>query len=373
MITRATRTRHEPPVSETGGSAAEPITESPAGPGGAPVRARSRLGGLGGRVAVLVAGVLLLAGVAATSLLVGAGGLSPEQVWASLQHRDGSQTSVIVWDMRVTRTLTAALAGLALGVAGILMQAITRNPLADPGLLGVNAGAGLAVVIAVGVFGLGGFTSYVWFALAGACIVSILVYLLGFTAARDAPATLVLAGTAISAVLIGVTTGLALIDPSRFNALRAWMAGSVTGRDFPAIGSAAILVAAGLLVAIVFTRQIGQLALGEDVARSLGVHVTAARIGGAIAVMILAGTATAIAGPIVFIGLMVPHLAHALIGQHQGWALSYGCLAGALLLIGADILGRVAVPGVEAPAGIVTAILGAPVLALLARGRTETT
>lgn len=324
----------------------------------------------GDRFAVLLAGVLGLAAATAISLLVGAGGVSPGQVWAALWFPDSSPASVIVWDMRVTRTLTAMLAGLALGVAGTLMQAITRNPLADPGLLGVNAGAGLAVVLAVGVFGLGGFNGYLWFALAGACVVSVLVYLVGFTAGRDAPATLVLAGTAISAVLIGLTTGLALIDPARFNALRGWMAGSVTGRDLPAIGLAAVVVGIGLLIAAAFASAIGQLVLGEDIARALGVPVSAARIGGAIAVMVLAGTATALAGPIVFIGLMVPHLAQALVGPRFGWALACGCVTGALLLVGADILGRVVVTGIEAPAGIVTAILGAPVLAWLARGRT---
>ncbi len=322
---------------------------------------------------VVTGGVVLLAAAVTGSVLIGAGGLPPDVVLERLLHDDRSPDAVVVWNMRVTRTATALVAGAALGVAGHLMQAIVRNPLADPGLLGVNAGAGFAVVLATGTLGVSGFAGTVGFALAGAIVVSAVVYVIGFTTARDAPATLVLAGTALSSVLFGIATGLALIDPSRFNALRGWLAGSVAGRSLAETGAAAVLIGLGVLVVLFAHRPIAQLALGDDVARALGTRVTATRVLAAVAVMLLAGTATAIGGPIVFIGLLVPHLARAVVGLSSAWTIAVCAIAGSTLLVFSDTLGRIVLPSGEVPAGVVTAILGAPVLALLARGRRGTT
>jgi iron complex transport system permease protein len=332
-------------------------------------QAPARLGGPAGRLAVLIAGVLLLAGMAVLSLLVGAGKLSVDEVFDTLRAgSDGSQTAIIVWDMRVTRTLVAALVGMALGIAGALVQAMTRNPLADPGLLGVTAGGGLAVIITSGVFGVTGFLANVWPALIGALMVSLAVYAIGFAAGKDSPTTLVLAGVAITSALTGVATGLALIDPTRFNTLRIWMAGSVQGRDMGAVVQLSILIGIGVIIAFLVARPLAQLGLGDDFARSLVVRVGATRIAGGAAILLLAGVGTAASGPIAFIGLMVPHLARALVGPNLRWAFAYSGVAGAIVLVTADIAARLVIWPAEAPAGLLTAIIGAPVLAALARG-----
>jgi iron complex transport system permease protein len=276
--------------------------------------------------------------------------------------------AIVVWDMRVTRTLVAAVVGMALGIAGALMQAMTRNPLADPGLLGVTAGAGLAVIITSGFFGVTAFLSNVWPALIGALVVSLAVYAIGFASGKDSPTTLVLAGVAITSALTGVATGLALIDPTRFNALRTWMAGSVQGRDLDVIAHVCILIAVGVVIAFLVAQPLSQLVLGDDVARALGVHVGATRVAGGAAILLLAGVGTAASGPIAFIGLMVPHLARVLVGPNLTWAFAYSGVAGAFVLVVADIAARLVVWPAEAPAGLLTAIIGAPVLAVLARG-----
>jgi iron complex transport system permease protein len=303
------------------------------------------------------------------SLLVGAGGLSADDVIETLRAgHDGSQVAIVVWDMRVTRTLVAAVVGMALGIAGALMQAMTRNPLADPGLLGVTAGAGLAVIITSGFFGVTAFLSNVWPALIGALVVSLAVYAVGFASGKDSPTTLVLAGVAITSALTGVATGLALIDPTRFNALRTWMAGSVQGRDLDVIAHVCILIAVGVVIAFLVAQPLSQLGLGDDLARALGVHVGATRVAGGAAILLLAGVGTAASGPIAFIGLMVPHLARALVGPNLTWAFAYSGVAGGAVLVMADIGARLVIWPAEAPAGLITAIIGAPVLAALARG-----
>jgi iron complex transport system permease protein len=267
----------------------------------------------------------------------------------------------------MARTLVAAIVGTALGAAGALMQAMTRNPLADPGLLGVTAGAGLAVIITSGVFGVTAFLSNVWPALIGALVVSLGVYAIGFAAGKDSPTTLVLAGVAITSALTGIATALALIDRVRFNALRTWMAGSVQGREMDVIAQLSTLVAIGLIIAFVVAKPLSQLGLGDDIARTLGVRVGATRVAGGAAILLLAGVGTAAAGPIAFIGLMAPHLARGLVGPNLPWALAYSGVAGAIMLVTADVAARLVVWPAEAPAGLLTAIIGAPVLAALAR------
>ncbi|WP_217134954.1 FecCD family ABC transporter permease [Leucobacter chinensis] len=318
---------------------------------------------------VFVASLVLVMLAAAVSLIVGAGDISTSGVYAVLtgapEHTVAEAT--IVYEMRVPRTLTALLVGAALGIAGNVMQALTGNPLADPGILGVNAGAGFAVVVAVGVFGFVSFDTYVWFSLLGAMAVSLVVYALSLTIGRGSPFTVLLSGVAISAVLTGIATALAVVDPARFNALRGWMSGTVAGRDLDTIGQGAMVIGVGVLVVCLCVRPLSQLGLGAETARALGVNVGYTRITAAIAVMLLAGGATALAGPIVFIGLMVPHLSRLLVGLRLGASLVYSALAGGLLLLIADMAGRVLIPPGEAPAGLVTAVIGAPVLAALAR------
>ncbi|WP_199489208.1 FecCD family ABC transporter permease [Micromonospora craniellae] len=312
--------------------------------------------------------VVLLAVVCLSGVLVGSVFLSTSEAFDGLLGRGDEATQIIIRDMRLPRTVAAVVVGLCLGLAGALMQALVRNPIADPGLLGVNAGASLAVVLAVGMFGLTHIQQYMWFALAGALLVSTAVYLLGFSRVGTSPAALVLAGVAISAVLLGIVTALSLTDPESFNVMRGWLAGSVVGRDLSSIGMISPVVLVAALTTVATARPLGQLALGEDLARSLGVPVTATRIAVAGAVALLAGAATAVAGPILFIGLMVPQIARWIAGTRLGWVLAYSAVLGALLMLVADVAGRLVIWPDEAPAGLMTALLGAPVLIMLARG-----
>ena len=304
------------------------------------------------------------------SIMIGANPLPIADVWKVLWAPDGSDTAFIVWSLRVPRTIVAVLAGAAFGVAGALIQALTRNPLADPGILGVNAGAGFAVTVGVGLFGLTGITGYVWFAFLGAALATIVVYLIGAAASGSAaPATLVLAGVALGAVLGGFSTFLTLIDESTFRALRDWGLGSVAHTGLEDTLSVTPFLGVGLLLAAFIAGPLNLIALGDDLAATLGAKVLRTRVLGIVAVTLLAGGATALTGGIGFVGLMVPHVVRWITGPDQRWILLYSALAAPVLVLAADIVGRVvAYPG-EIQVGIVTAVIGAPVLIALMRRR----
>ncbi|WP_159573744.1 iron ABC transporter permease [Curtobacterium sp. 18060] len=335
----------------------------------APLRAPSRP--ITAPAITLVIGLVLLATLAGCGVFVGASFLSPADVVASLRHESAAATVAVIDGMRIPRTLLGMVVGAALGLAGALMQALTRNPLADPGLLGVNAGAGLAVVIGVAAFGATAFVQQIGLALVGALVVSVAVYAIGFSG-RATPATLVLTGTAFSAVCLGITNGLSLVDPADFNVLRGWSSGSLANRDIATVGLTAALVLVSAVLAVFVAAPLGQLALGDDLARGLGVNVTGVRIAAAAAITLLAGVATAAAGPIVFVGLMVPQLARVVSGPRIGWILALSAVGGADLTLLADVVGRLVIWPAEAPAGLITAIIGTPVLVMIARGRRVT-
>jgi iron complex transport system permease protein len=255
-------------------------------------------------------------------------------------------------------------------VAGALIQALTRNPLADPGILGVNAGAGFAVTIGIGLFGLSGATGYVWFAFVGAAAATVLVYVIGSNEHGTAsPATLVLAGVALGAVLTGFSTFLTLIDEETFMSVRNWGIGTIARTSL--VDSAAVVpfLAAGLLVAFSISGSLNSIALGDDLAASLGTRVTRTRVLGIIAVTLLAGGATALTGGIAFVGLMVPHVVRWFVGPDQRWIITYSALVAPVLVLVADVIGRVIARPGEVEVGIVTAIVGAPVLIGLVRRR----
>lgn len=304
------------------------------------------------------------------SVLVGANRLPASEVWKVLWVPDGSDASYIVWSLRVPRTVVGILTGASFGVAGALIQALTRNPLADPGILGVNAGAGFAVTIGVGLFGLTGITGYVWFAFLGAAVATVLVYLIGSAGRGSAsPATLVLAGVALGAVLGGFSTLLTLIDESTFRAMRDWGLGSIARTGLNETLSVTPFLVCGLLIAALLAGSLNLIALGDDLAASLGAKVVRTRVLGIIAVTLLAGAATALTGGIGFVGLMVPHVVRWFTGPDQRWILLYSALTAPILVLVADIVGRViAYPG-EIQVGIVTAVIGAPVLIALVRQR----
>lgn len=312
--------------------------------------------------------VAVLVAVCVLSLLVGTKSIPFGEVIAALRGSDGSADHLIITDYRAPRTLLGLLAGLALGVAGCLMQGLTRNPLADPGLLGINAGAAFAITLAVAFLGVTEIAAYVWFGFAGAALVSLVVYRLGTAGRQGAdPVRLTLAGVAVTAVLTGLTKGLILLNPKAFEEWRQWDSGSLTGRGYDIIAGAAPFIALGLIAAVIAARSLNAVALGDDLARALGVHVGRTRLLTAVALTLLCGTATAAVGPITFVGLAVPHIARWIVGPDQRWVVAYSMLLAPILVLGSDVVGRVIIKPDELPAGLVSAFLGAPVLIWLAR------
>ncbi len=330
--------------------------------------ARPAAGRNWGRLVGLWVSLVVLAIAILLSLAIGAKSIPLQSVWDALWHASGSDDAFVVRSMRVPRTLVAIAVGAALGVAGALIQALTRNPLADPGILGVNAGAAFAVTVGISVFGVGSISGYLWFAFAGALVVTIAVYLIGSAGRGGAdPVRLVLAGVAVGAVLAGITTAMMLSAPLTFDQMRQWNAGSVVGRDLRLVWPALPFLAVGVLIAIVVTRSLNAIALGEDRAASLGVRIGWVRAAVIVSVTLLGGGATAIAGPIVFVGLMVPHVARWIAGLDQRWILAYTVVLAPILMLAADVVGRVVMRPGEIPVGLVTAFVGAPVLIVMVR------
>ena len=245
---------------------------------------------------------------------------------------------------------------------------MTRNPLADPGILGVNAGAAFFVAFAVGVLGVTGIGSYIWFTFAGAVVATIVVYALGSLGRAGAtPIRLTLSGIALGAVLGGVTSGMLLLDPDAFDRMRFWGAGSLAGRGLDIASEVAPFIALGVFLAALIARPLNAIALGDDLAQSLGANVIRTRIVGVVAVTLLAGAATAAAGPIGFVGLMIPHMVRWFVGPDQRWILIYTVFAAPGLLLLSDVVGRIVIRPGELQVGIVTAFVGAPVLIVLVR------
>lgn len=318
----------------------------------------------------LVVAVAALAFAVFLSLALGARSIPLADVFRDLLHPDGSQNATIVHDLRLPRTLLGLGVGAALGLAGALMQALTRNPLADPGLLGVNAGAAAAVVIAVGLLGIGGLDGYVWFAFLGAGGAAVVVYLLAAAGRGGAtPVRLALAGTAVTAALLAFTQAITLLDRAAFDTWRFWWVGSLAGRDAETLTQVAPFLVTGALLALSLARPLNALALGDDAGRALGAHVGRTRVLGGIAITLLCGAATAAAGPIAFIGLAIPHVARAIVGPDQRWVLAYSLVLAPLLLLVADVLGRIVIPPEELQVGVVTALVGAPIFVMLVRRR----
>jgi iron complex transport system permease protein len=319
------------------------------------------------RTAGLLAAVLLLLLVLFLSLVFGARPLSLSEAWSGLVD-SGSASYTVVHEMRLPRTLLGLLAGAALGLAGGVMQALTRNPLADPGLLGINAGAAAAVVTAISFFGVAGYHGYIGFAFLGTAVVSVLVYAVG--GGRGAtPARLALAGTALNAALISYVSAVQLLDTASLDRMRFWVVGSLTRADDSTVVSALPFIAVGALIALALARPLNALALGDDAARALGSRPTRTRAAAIVAITLLCGAATAACGPIVFVGLMVPHMVRALTGPDQRWMLPYCAVLAPVLLLGADIVGRILGRPSELQVGIVTVVVGGPFFLYFVRRR----
>ncbi|GLZ30080.1 siderophore ABC transporter permease [Lentzea sp. NBRC 105346] len=314
----------------------------------------------------LTAFVLLGTAVAA-SLFLGGRELGLGEVVRALTEPDGGTADLVVNGIRVPRTWLGLLAGSGLAVAGAVMQGITRNPIASPSVLGINAGASFAVVAAIHVFGVASAAGYAGAAIAGAAIAAVLAYGLATAGAPAAPTRLALAGAVIATMLSAWTTTILVLSGRTLEEARHWLAGSLVARDPGIMVYSAPLVIAGLLIAFGLARSLDALALGDEQAVSLGVHPTRVRLVGALAVVLLAGAAVAAAGPIAFVGLAVPHLIRLVSGAEHTRLLPACALLGPVLLLTADVVGRLVARPAELEVGIVTTLIGAPVLIVLAR------
>lgn len=277
---------------------------------------------------------------------------------------------MIIWDLRLPRALIALTVGAALSVAGALMQGVTRNPLADPGLLGLMAGASFAVVTVSYFFGPTALYWLPWIAAAGALVTAVIVYFIALWApGGPTPLTLTLSGAAISAFLGAIISVAHLLNEDSFENLRVWLSGSLAGRDISMLLATAPWIAVALALGLGLARQVTALAMGEDVAKGLGVRTGVLKLQLLVVVVVLTACSVALAGPMGFVGLVIPHVARLFVGSDYRWIVPYSALIGAAYLLGVDIIARVAIPPREISTGIITAMIGAPVFIQLVRMR----
>ncbi|MBL1065899.1 iron ABC transporter permease [Streptomyces sp. 7-21] len=338
-------------------------TVSRARPGGAAAPPRT---GLVRAAAALLAGLAVLVLAVFASVMFGSRNTSLAEVLDVFAGEADAYTTTVV-ESRYPRTALGVLAGLCLAVGGTLMQGITRNPLADPGLLGLNAGASASVVFATAFLGASGQSATVWWALPGALGAGVLVYAIGAAGAASGLVRLVLAGAVVSAVLSAFTQAITLSHPDVFDSYRYWVVGALGGRNWDVFWSVLPFAVAGFLLALLLGPGLNTLALGDESASSLGASPMLLRSGGLLAATLLSAAATAAVGPIAFVGLAVPHVVRALVGVDFRMQIAFSALAGPALLLLADVVGRVVVRPQELMVGVVTAFIGAPVLLLAVR------
>lgn len=293
---------------------------------------------------------------------------SGEIIGALIAFDAANANHIVIWDLRLPRLIQGCLVGASLGVAGVLMQSITRNPLADPGLLGLNAGAALAVVMAIWLLDISSQSGLVWFAFAGTGGAAVLVYVFGATGRGGAtPVRLALAGAALNAMLFSVVRAVLITERETFEVFRFWIAGSLGNAETVNILPLLPYSFIGFAIAFLVSRDLNALALGQELGRSLGTRVARTQFLTLIAVTLLCGTSVAIAGPIAFIGLVIPHIGRALSGPDLRLLLPFAALLGPIVLMTADVVGRVALPPGEIQVGIATALIGGPLFVWIVR------
>ncbi|TQS47039.1 FecCD family ABC transporter permease [Cryptosporangium phraense] len=325
-------------------------------------RTRRRTAGLAAAAAGLVV-------VSMLSLALGTRSIPLGTTWQVLWHPDGSVASDVIHTLRIPRTLLGLGVGAALGLSGALMQALTRNPLAEPGILGVNLGAATAVVVAIAFLGISSLSGYIWFSFAGAALTSVAVFALGGTGRSPTPERQILAGIALTSVLGAFVWAVLVTLPEVFDRYRYWDVGSLADRDHATLVRVAPFLVVGVVWALLLGGRLNALSLGDEAATAVGASPARIRALGLGAITLLCGAATAATGPIWFLGLAVPYVARLLVGADHRWVLGYSVLIGPSLLLLSDIVGRVAAPPSELQVGVVTAFVGAPVFLLLCRRR----
>ncbi len=318
----------------------------------------------------LVVGAGVLAALVIASVAVGARDVSFVTLVQAFLDPTPTADVTVIREMRVPRTLLGVIVGAALALGGTLLQGVARNPLADPGVMGINSGAAMAVALSVLAIGFSPASTFVWFAFAGAGIATVVVYGIASVGHDGAtPVKLALAGAAVTALCASVTSAIVLSDPDALDQLRMWQVGSLAGRHFPVLAGLAPYFLVGSAAAMFTGRALNLLSLGDELAQTLGLRLVPTRVVVFVIVTILCGAATAACGPIVFVGLMTPHIARLITGPDYRWILAFSLLLGPALVLACDIAGRVIVPSGEVPVGVVVGIIGAPVFVALVKYR----
>jgi iron complex transport system permease protein len=307
------------------------------------------------------------------SIVFGYTDTSLKVAYESFTHFDGSTAHIVIQSIRVPRALIAAAVGACLAMAGVIMQTLTKNPLASPSIFGINSGASFFVVIAIVLFQLSGLQTIAWFAFGGAALAAIGVFSVSSIGKGGmSPIKLTLAGAAISAMFASFTQGLLVLNESALDQVLFWLAGSVQGRKLELLASVFPYMIIGWIGALILAPKLNVISMGEDVAKGLGLKTGLVKLAGMVIVVLLAGAAVAVAGPIGFIGIVVPHIARKLIGIDHRWLLPFSAVLGAVLLLAADITARYVIMPQEVPVGVMTAAIGAPFFIYLARKGSST-
>jgi iron complex transport system permease protein len=322
----------------------------------------------GGKILGLTLGLLLLCIFIILSIVLGYTDTSFKTAIQAFQHFNGSNEHIIIQDVRLPRALIGTAVGSSLAIAGALLQALTKNPLASPDILGLNSGASFFVVAALMLFSVSSLQGFAWLAFAGAAIAAFIVYFLGsFGREGLTPMKLTLAGAAIASLFSSLTQGLLVMDESALEEVLFWMAGSVQGRKLEILSSVFPYILIGTVIAFLISNKINILTMGEDVAKGLGQRTGTVKLIIGTAVILLAGGSVAVAGPIGFIGIVVPHVVRWLVGNDYRWILPYCGVAGGILLLLADIGARYVIMPQEVPVGVMTALIGTPFFIYIAR------
>lgn len=283
-------------------------------------------------------------------------------------HFNGTNEHIVIQSVRLPRALIASAIGASLAISGVLMQTLTKNPLASPDIFGVNAGAGLAVVTGVTVFGISNLQVFTWLSFIGAAIAAISIYMIGSMGRGGlTPMKLTLAGAAMTAMVSSLTQGLLVSNEALLEQVLFWLAGSVSGRSLDNLIAVLPYLTVGWGIALVVSGKMNVLSMGEDVAKGLGLNIVFLKIVLGLAIILLAGGSVAVAGPIGFIGIVVPHLTRSIVGIDHRWLIPFSGLFGAVLLIAADIISRYILMPREVPVGVMTAIIGTPFFIYIAR------
>jgi len=316
----------------------------------------------------LILSLIALCAAAAASVVFGVTDIPLASVWRSFLQPDGSTEHLVIRTTRLPRSLIAASVGASLAVAGALMQVVTRNPIASPSTLGVNAGAVFFIVLASEWLGVSGMQALTGVALAGAALSGGIVFFLG-SVGRDGmtPVKITLAGAAMAAFFYSISQGLMLSDGKMFDQVLVWLVGSVAGRNLAQLQTVWPYLAAGMLLALLLSRHLNVLAMGDESARGLGQRTALIKTLSAAAVILLAGGSVAVAGPVAFVGIIIPHIVRLLVGSDYRWIVPYSALLGGLLLVAADIGSRYIAMPKEVPVGVVTALIGVPFFVVAAR------